>query len=523
MPNLKGTENMSRIFAYVGTNGAKESLLPSENEQFCVAAHGDIENRRALLSLCGKSGYESEEALLLGCLCAMDEKNKTELLFRLSDAVVGNISFAFIPSGENAIYCKSGISKLFVGISENGAYLSSELDALLPLCEKYTVLENSQSAKLTKDRAVFFDSKHRKIKKAFNQPDKKRADISAFQIVDGALSCSLAARETFFRFVKNGKLSFDYLKLKSGYLNKINKIVLLGSASSKNTALACRALFETYCLIDATAQSCDEFMLSKAPVDKNTLVIILSESSEIQALEALRKARENGAKNIAVSGSRHSSLALDCDYLISPNKYSDALSVSERFVSDYLALSLFSLWFGSRINVISDLFLGVSAKMAEMLSGIIQTATKASPAYEKAAELLASKTVAVCSEGGEFSFSGAEIIRKTAQKSALPLTLDELCETEEEQLFDFAVFALITDKERIWRTAKKLGKIKQGGAEIVIIASESISQELEGFENVISFNDSLPLFNPLPCISSLYKIALMAQERASDREVEQSA
>jgi len=518
---------MSRIFAYVGTNGAKQSVQPSENELFFVAANGDIENRRALLNICGKDfSFANDEELLLGCLCAMDEKNKTQLLFKLSDTVVGNISFAFIPSGENAIYCKSGISKLFIGISESGSYLSDDLEVLQPLCEKYAVLENNQTAKLTKERILFFDSKHKKTKKPFTLSDKRRSEIGSDQSIEKALCCSLSAKETFYRFVKNGRFAFDYLKLKSAYLNKINKITLLGSSSSKSTALACRELFETYCLIDSNALDCEEFLNSKTPIDKNTLVIIISDGSDIRALEALEKARKSGAKILAVSNSKYSALALNCDYLISPNKYSYGVYFPADFVSDYLALSLFALYFGYRINVISELFLGVSIKMAEMLSGIIQTASKPSAAYESASLLmLGAQNVFVCSVGTDFSlsFSGAQLIRQTAQRCALSLSLSELCEINAALISGSAVFALISDKERIWSTAKKLMQIKETGADIIIITSEGIAQELEGFENIIAFNDSLPIFNPLPCISSLYKIALMAQENNNSNDIEQSA
>ena len=528
MPNLKGTEKMSRIFASIQTNGKKDILLPTKNEKFSLASNGDIENIKALRKLCDFSeAYENEEELLLSCLGAMSEKNRLELLFKLTDSAIGNLSFVFTPSDENALYCKGGISKLFIGVCKSGAYVSNEVEAIFPLCDKYTVLENNQTAKIGKDKILFFDSRHKRIKKTFTPITEKRPQSNNFQIADNAFICSLSAKETFFRFVKSGKLSFDYMKLKGGFLNKINKVILVGSASAKNTATICRKLFETYCLIDTFALESEELITLKTPLDKCTLVIAISNNSEDnRLLEAISKAKESGAKTLALTDNKHSALALECDYLINPKRNYQSASLAAEFISNYFALSLFALWMGYKTRVISELFIGVSLKMAEMLSGIIQASTKASPIYDEASELMKStNNIIVCSSSADYSLSlfGAQMIRKSLSKSAYSLDVSELFELDEKLSSSCAVFALITDNQRLHSLSKSLLKIKNRGAEIFIITSQSIAQELEGFESIITFNDSLPIFNPLPCISSLYKIALMAQEATNENDEAQSA
>jgi len=520
---------MSRIFAYIEKSGAKEMLLPTENEHFCAVLDGDIDNTEGLKKLCGEEiFFAGDEELLLGCLEALDEKNKTELMFNASDIISDNASFVFSPADESALYCRAGISKLFIGFTQNKTFVTNELDALIPHCEKYAVLESNQTAKLSKERALFFDKKHRKIKKTFFFFTEKRSETAAFQGAKDAFYCALSARETYFRFVKSGGICFDGFKLNSRYLNKINKIVLLGTASAKNTALVCRGLFEAYCLLDTFALDSEEFLNSKAQIDKYTLVVAISGSSgDTATLEALLKAKKSGAKTVSLTSNKYTSLALESDFIISPKRYSQSgAPFAYDFISDYLTLALFSLYLGYKMRVISELFLGVSLKMAEMLSGIIQSAVKASPAYESAAELLNnSENIYVCASGEDFSLSlvGAQIIRESTLKGALSLSITELFEMSDELLPSSAVVVLLTDKNRLKRVLKKLKAIKSRGANVIIITSQSIAQEIHGFEGIIAFNDSLPIFNPLPCISSLYNTALLAERKESEKESEKSA
>ena len=187
------------------------------------------------------------------------------------------------------------------------------------------------------------------------------------------------------------------------------------------------------------------------------------------------------------------------------------------FISDFLSLCLFAFYLGSKANIISDLYLGVSLKMAEMLSGIVSAVIKSSPKIEAATALLSNqKNCFVTSADSDYSlcFEAARVIRETTNNNAQAVGAQELCDYPAELLSSATVFVLITDKEHLHRELKSTYRIKNRGANVIIITTESIEEELSDFENIISFTDSLPVFNPIPCISSVYKIALLSKENA---------
>lgn len=492
---------------------------PAANGFFAAATNGEIYNFNSLKRIYqSQMPILSEDDLLLACLSAFKEENKTQLTQKISELFFANPSFAFISADEDAIYCRSGILKLIIGISPGGVFLSTELGALAPFCEKYAVLECGENARLSRDKITVFDSKQRKIKKTFVSLPAQSIRESSRAHFDDVYLAPLAIKEIYRRFVCNQQFRFDYLKLKSRYVSKINKIVLIGSSSSRNATRCAKSIFEGYCSLCVLSLEAYEFLCSKTPIDKNTLVIALSEKGEDKnTILAIRKAKERGAKTVGVTADTLSAIARESDMLICPSAYSDCgIHPLTDFISEYFSLCLFALYLGYETDIISELYLGVSLKMAEMLSGILSAALKGSVKHEKAASLLSdSASVFVCSPDSDnsLSFAAAEIIRNETEKSTYAPSLFELEEYPPPLLKDSTVFTLITDKENYIKTLGSIIRIKNRGANIVLITGEGIRQEIEEFENVISFNDSLPAFNPIPCIASVYTIAKAVNDK----------
>ncbi len=505
------------------------SAPPASNESFAVALDGDIQNFLSLKKWSSRqSAIVSREDLVLACLCIMNEENKIALANKVYTAIIGSPSFAFMPAEENAIYCKSGSSKLIIGYSKSGSFLASELDALLPFCEKYAVLEENESAKLLQDRIIVFDSKMKRIKKTFQNIKSQNLITNDFVQGDELYSAPLAIRETNSRFIKNGQIYFNSIKLSNRYFDRVNRIILVSNGSSKNTALAAKSLFETYCSVYTDALDSSEFLTSKVPLDKNALIIAISPDGENKStVLAVKKARANHAKTIALSGNTNSALARECDYCINTSSKNGESPLSFRaFISDYLTLCLFSLYIGSKINIVSDLYLGVTLKMAELLTGILSAVIKSSLKLEKTAKLLLSSDEIYITCAGEDNLlchEAERIIRETLIKNAKAVLPGDLSDYPEQLINSKTVIVLITDKNSFQREMKNILRMKNRGANIIIIASEGIEEEVEGFENIITFTDSLPALNPITCIASVYKIALLADKTAKEKDMEQSA
>ena len=486
---------------------------PAANSLFAAAIDGEIYNFSALKRIYqNQFPILSEDDLLLACLSAFSEEDKMQLSRKISELFFANPSFAFISSDDNAIYCRSGIMKLIIGVSASGVFLSGELGALVPFCEKYTVLESGECARLSRDKISVFDSKQRRVKKVFTPICCPNVRESSVLSCDEVHFAPLAIKETYRKFVCNQQLSFDYLKLKSSYFSKVNKIILIGSPSSKNAVKCAKSIFESYCSMGVCFFDSSEFLCSVTPIDRNTLVIAASKSGEDKAtLLGIRKAKESKAKTIALTCNSLSALSRESDMLISPLPYYErrCLPLTD-FISDYFSLCLFSLYFGYETDVISELYLGVSLKMAELLTGILSAALKSSVKHENAARLINdADCVYFCSPGTDnsLSFAAAEILRNETEKNAFAVAPCELEKYPAPLLNNSLVIALITDKEGYIEMLESVIRIKVCGINTIILTGEGIRLDADEFENIITYSDSLPSFNPIPCIASVYSIA----------------
>ena len=96
----------------------------------------------------------------------------------------------------------------------------------------------------------------KRIKKTFQNIKSQNLITNDFVQGDELYSAPLAIRETNSRFIKNGQIYFNSVKLSNRYFDRVNRIILVSNGSSKNTALAAKSLFETYCSY-AFAVACD--------------------------------------------------------------------------------------------------------------------------------------------------------------------------------------------------------------------------------------------------------------------------
>ena len=104
----------------------------------------------------------------------------------------------------------------------------------------------------------------------------------------------------------------------------------------------------------------------------------------------------------------------------------------------------------------------------------------------------------------------AEIFRDTAGINAFHLSLAELENEDSEYLKSSKIIAVITDKEYAYKTLKTAGQLATSGIDITIVAGESIAQELFEAKNVLTYPDSLPLFNRICAAATLYNAAVTA-------------
>ena len=118
-----------------------------------------------------------------------------------------------------------------------------------------------------------------------------------------------------------GRFSDDQSTAKFGGLNvsaqelrQIDRILLCACGTAWHACLVGEYLIERFARIPVEVEYASEFRYRNAPLDKNTLVMVISQSGEtIDTLAALRESKRKGYKTLAINNSVGSTIARESD------------------------------------------------------------------------------------------------------------------------------------------------------------------------------------------------------------------
>jgi glucosamine--fructose-6-phosphate aminotransferase (isomerizing) len=131
-------------------------------------------------------------------------------------------------------------------------------------------------------------------------------------------------------------------------LRDVDRIVLVGCGSAYHAAMAGEHLIETLARIPTEVEIASEFRYRNVPMDKNTLVFVISQSGEtIDTLGALREAKRKGFRVLGIVNAVGSTIARESDggtYMHSGPEI--GVAATKSFTSQYTVLTLLALLLG---------------------------------------------------------------------------------------------------------------------------------------------------------------------------------
>ncbi len=283
--------------------------------------NGIIENYAELKEELKAKGYnfKSETDTEVGAAyidyCYNQTQDKIKALVEATKAIRGSYAFDVMYEDEpSTIYATRKDSPLVVGYAHDGNFAASDISAILEYTNKYSLINEGEFVKLTKDIVTFYD-------KDLNKIEKK----------------SQTATWDAAQYQKNG---YDHFMLKEIYeqpkvisdiytrfynectyrdldLTKFEKIHIVACGSAMHAALVGKYLLQTYGKIPATVEIASEYRYSEELITPSTLLIVVSQSGETaDTLAALRLAKEKGAYVVGIVNAVGSTIAREVDKCI---------------------------------------------------------------------------------------------------------------------------------------------------------------------------------------------------------------
>lgn len=293
----------------------------SKKGLFAVVHNGIIENYEKLKTQLTDNGYNFTSETDTEVIAHLLEENYNGDLKGAVSATLplleGSYALAILCKDyPDTIVCAKQSSPLFVGTSINSTYIASDISALTQKSKRIFRLNDGEIGLLSKESFKVYDTDGCRIKKSEikiknieNNIDK---DGYEHFMLKEIMEQPAAIRKTLGEILDGRKIKFRGLKWSTNDIKQINNVRFVACGSAYHAgmvgAYVCTELFKR----NSTAEIASEFRYSNPCIDKNTLVIIISQSGETaDTLAALRMAKEKNAKVISIVNVENSTISLE--------------------------------------------------------------------------------------------------------------------------------------------------------------------------------------------------------------------
>ena len=194
-----------------------------------------------------------------------------------------------------------------IGLGEGENFIASDTPAILEHTRKMIFLESSQLAVVKRESVAISTLDGTPIKAqttliAWDQVSAEKGEYRHFMQKEifeqvQSLTNTLAGRVDF----RAGRIRLPELNLDQEKAKDIQRIVLTGCGTASHAGMVGKTLIENIAKIPATMEIASEFRYADPIVDKNTVVISISQSGETaDTLAAMEEARKKGATNWSI-------------------------------------------------------------------------------------------------------------------------------------------------------------------------------------------------------------------------------
>ncbi|QWU80530.1 glutamine--fructose-6-phosphate transaminase (isomerizing) [Campylobacter novaezeelandiae] len=290
---------------------------PHLGEYSCVIHNGIIENYKEIKDKLEKNGIsflsqtDTEVIVKLFEFYAKD-LNAFEAFKHTVKELKGAFAILLLSKkDQNKVFFAKNAAPLIIGRnSQNELFFASADSPLVGLSEEVIYLEDLSFGYANKDELVIYENdelKNKSFSKLLSDKSYAKKDGFRFFMEKEIYEQSRVLSEVLMGRVNGDEVIFD--ELENEDLSDINEITLCACGTSYHAALASAYLFERIAKIKAKVEIASEFRYREAIISKNSLFIVISQSGETaDTLEALKIAKEKGARTFAVCNVDNSSI-----------------------------------------------------------------------------------------------------------------------------------------------------------------------------------------------------------------------
>lgn len=297
---------------------------PHLGEYSCVIHNGIIENYKEIKEKLEKEGInflsqtDTEVIVQLFEYYAKD-MDAFDAFKKLVSELKGAFATLLISKKEpTKVFFAKNAAPLIIGKNADETFFASADAALIGKVNDVIYLEDVSYGYASKDELLIYENDVLRVNTFVKLPSDKayaQKDGFRFFMEKEIYEQSNVLSEVLMGRIEGEEIIFD--ELKNENLKDIEELSICACGTSYHAALSSSYLFNRLSKIKTSVEIASEFRYKDGIVKENSLFVVISQSGETaDTLEALKIAKQKGAKTIAICNVDNSSIVRLADYSI---------------------------------------------------------------------------------------------------------------------------------------------------------------------------------------------------------------
>ena len=505
----------------------------NQDGTIAVVHNGIIENYIELKEWLTKEGYtfksQTDTEVIPHLVNYYYNGDLLDALIKATKKLQGSYAIGVISKNEpDRLIAVRKDSPLIVGIGEDENFIASDIPAILNHTRDIYLLEDGEFVVMDRNGVKLLTEEKEEIKKeifhvTWDATSAEKGGYEHFMLKE-IHEQPKAVKDTLkSRIVLNEKVKLDDFHMTKEEIEDINRVYIVACGTAYHAGVVGKTILEKTIKLPVEIDVASEFRYREPIIDNHTLMIVLSQSGETaDTLAALRLAKENGARVLAITNVVGSSVAREAnDVLYTWAGPEIAVASTKAYVTQVVTLYIVSLYFAEirhtmtkeAIEEVKEELLTISEKIEEIIESeeYIKEIAKEFKNNEDMYYLGRGFDYAVAMEASlktkEISYIHSEAYAAGELKHGTIALIEE----------GTPVVAIATQEHLFEKTVSNVREVTTRGAKVLGIAMEGHKDIEKVVDKVIYIPRIMPLLAPVLAVVPLQLLSYyIAKSRGCD-------
>jgi glutamine---fructose-6-phosphate transaminase (isomerizing) len=500
-------------------------LTGCEDDKLALVLNGIVENYRELKESLERDGHtfrsETDAEVVVHLIERYYDGDLVEAVRAAYREMEGHFAFVVIHHDHPDLLVGARLQcPLVVGVGEDEMFLASMAAAFLSETKRMQLVNDGEIVAITPDGARFYNVDN-------GSSPHSREEIEIDWDIEAAVKQGYetfmlkeiyeqpdAVRETIGERIRpGGRLELEGLGVTDKQIRNLRRIVILACGTAYHAGVVGRYIIEEWARIPVEPDIASEWIYRNPVLSRDTLVIGISQSGETRdTVEAMKLARQSGAKTVAITNMMGSQITREVDSVLYTRCGLEVgVAASKTFTAQVALLSLIALKLAQvrrtlpdeELNFILDELYSLPERIAEFLDGDHPIEEIAQRYHDRPFFLYLGRHIGlpVALEGAlklkEISYIPTEAYSAGEMKHGPIALLDE----------DTPVVVVATDIHVYDKIVSNIQETRARGAHVIAIATDG-NEDIQHHADDVIYVPSTPAF--LQAVLAVVPLQLLA-------------